>query len=193
MLALPAVRRKHLPQSFRHLAAACPEMGGCVTASHADAKLEISSGATPDAFAALAEKKINIALTPRAIRYKEAQPCVAAFGQRPTEVKVGVNGVAIYVHPDNPVKVLMYEELEGIFTGKHQGWKKLGGKDAPIVAFGLNTNTAAGELFTEEVLAGKALAGGVQLVTEAEVLKRVAAEPNSIGFAPLAEATGVRL
>jgi phosphate transport system substrate-binding protein len=161
-------------------------------ARHADAQIEVTTGATTTAFAALAEKKINLALTARAIRYKETQPCVAVFGQRPTEVKVGVSGVAVYVHADNPVKELMYEDLEGIFTGKHKNWKRLGGKDAPIVAYGMGTNTAAGELFTEEVLGGKAMAGEVHVVTDAELLKAIALDPNSLGFAPLARTEGIR-
>lgn len=161
-------------------------------AAHAGVKIEASGGATTAAFAALAERKASIAMVPRGIRFKEAQPCEAAFGSRPTEFKVAVNGVAVYVNANNPVKVLTYDELEGIFKGKQRNWKSMGGKDAPIVAYGVATNTPVGELFVEEVLAGGAPANDIGILVGAELLKAIARDPNAIGFGPLAQAEGVR-
>jgi phosphate transport system substrate-binding protein len=158
----------------------------------AGARIQTTSDATPAVFAALAERKAKIALVPRGIRFKEVQPCEAAFGSRPTEFKVGVNGVAIYVNANNPVKVLTYDELEGIFKGKSTNWKALGGRDAPITVFGAATNTPAGELFSEEALAGGAPASNVRVLSDAEMLKAIAADANAIGFGPLAQAEGVR-
>jgi len=192
ILALPAPAQPITVKTSDTLLSLSQKWADTYAAGHADAKIEVTGGATTATFAALAEKKINVAMTPRGIRYKEAQPCVEAFGSRPTEVKVGVSGVAIFVHADNPVKVLMYEELEGIFTGKHKNWKQVGGKDAPIVTYGLSTNTAAGELFAEEVLGGKVPTANLQLVTEAELTQAIVRDPNSIGFAPLTSAPGIR-
>lgn len=192
VLVLPAPAQPITIQTSDTLLKLSQKWADTYTAKRASLKIEVTGGATPAAFAALAEKKINLALTARAIRFKEAQPCVAVFGSRPIEVKLGVSGVAVYVPADHPVKVLTYEELEDIFTGKRKNWKQLGGKDAPIAAYGVATNTAAGELFAEEVLGAKALAGEVQLVTDAELLKVIASNPNSIGFAPLTPAPGVR-
>jgi len=192
VLALSATAQPIVLKSSPTLLKLSQQWADGYAAKHPDVKLEVTGGPTPAAFAALATKKINVAMTTRAIRYKEAQPCVTAFGQRPTEVKVGVNGVVVYVHPDNPVKVLMYDELEGIYTGKHRNWKQLGGKDAPIAVYGLSTNTAVGELFAEEVLGPKALSSEVHLMTDAELLKAIANNPDSIGFAPLTQTQGVR-
>jgi len=161
-------------------------------AAHARAKIETAGGETSAAFAALAERKASIAMVSRGIRYKEAQPCEAAFGSRPTEFKVAVNGVAVYVNANNPVKVLTYDELEGIFKGKQRNWKAMGGQDAPIVVYSVATNTPAGELFVEEVLAGSAPAGDVRVMAGAEMLKAIAGNVSAIGFGPLAQAEGVR-
>lgn len=155
-------------------------------------KVALSSAATPAVFAALAERKINLATTSRTIRYKEAQACQAVFGQRPTDFKVAVNGVAVYVHPDNPVKVLMYEELEGIYRGKFRNWKQLGGPDAPITILGVATNTSVGELFVEEVLGGKPVTNDVQIVTQQDVLRAVAQNANAIGFGAYTRTNPVR-
>src|ERR1039458_6189270 len=44
-------------------------------AKHPEVAVEVASGGAPAAFAALAEKKLDIALVSRSIRYKEAEPC----------------------------------------------------------------------------------------------------------------------
>lgn len=161
-------------------------------AKHSEAKLENTASSTVTALAALAERKANIVVIPRAIRFKETQACEAALGKRPTEFKVGVVGAAVYVHSNNPVTVLMYEELENIYKGKFRNWKQLGGKDAPIVVYGVATNTAAGELFGEEVLSGKGLTSDVQIVSQEALLQAVAGNPNAIGFGAFTAANDIR-
>lgn len=155
-------------------------------------KIEVSGGSVTNAFAALAEKKARLVTVTRSIRFKEAQACEAALGQRPTEFKLAVNAVSVYVNASNPVKYLTYDELEAIFQGKRRNWQKLGGTSAPVIAFGVQTNTPVGELFIEEVLAGKSLTNDVQIVADAELLRAIAREANAIGFGPLASADGVR-
>jgi len=165
--------------------------GGYKT-KHTEAKLEITGSSTAAALTALADRTANITVIPRAIRFKETQACEAALGKRPTEFKVGVVGAAVFVHSNNPVTVLMYEELEGIFKGKFRNWKQLGGSDAPIVAYGVATNNAAGELFGEEVLNGKGLTNDVQIVSQETLFKAVAGNPNAIGFGAFTHANDVR-
>jgi len=162
------------------------------SAKHAAGKFEVGGGGAGAAFAALAERKIDLALVSRSMRYKETQPCETAFGQRPVELKVGVSGVAVYVNPANPIKVITYEELSGIFRGNYQSWKQLGGEDAPILAYAQETNSAPGELFIEEVLNGKSLGGEVRLLPGPAVRKTVAQAKNAIGFAAFATAEGIR-
>ncbi|HEX5222148.1 MAG TPA: substrate-binding domain-containing protein [Verrucomicrobiae bacterium] len=159
---------------------------------HAPARVEVTGGSAPAVLAALADRKANIAVIPRAIRFKETQACETALGKRPTEFKVGVVGAAVFVHSNNPVTVLMYEELENVFKGKFRNWKQLGGKDAPITVYGVGTNTAAGELFGEEVLNGKGVTNDVQIVAPEALLKAIAENPNAIGFGAFIPTNGVR-
>jgi phosphate transport system substrate-binding protein len=162
-------------------------------AQHSDVKIEVSGGSVTNAFAALAEKKARLTTVPRSIRFREAQACEAALGQRPTEFKLAVNAVAIYVNASNPVKYLTYDELEAIFQGKRRNWQKLGGNNSPVMAFGVETSTPVGELFVEEVLAGKGFTNDVKIVSAPELLKVIAQEPNGVGFGPLVPADGVRV
>lgn len=161
-------------------------------AGHPPTKIEITAGPTPEAFTALAARQVGVGLAPRAIRYKEVQACEAALGQRPVEFKVAVNGAAVYVNPSNAIAALTYDELEAIFRGKYRNWKQVGGPDAPIIVFGVATNTPAGELFGEEVLGGKTVTNDVRLVAPTELLSAIAAAPNAIGFGPLFKLENVR-
>jgi len=159
---------------------------------HPDARIQVAGGGAAAALEALANRKADIAAVPRSMRYTEADACQAAFGKRPPEYKVGVNAVAVYVHADNPVKVVTYDELFDIFRGKRRNWKELGGRDATITVYGQGTNTPAGELFLEEVLNRKEMAGDVRLMTEAELWKAIARDANGIGFGAFVPIEGAR-
>jgi phosphate transport system substrate-binding protein len=161
-------------------------------AKHAGVALQVTGGGAPAAFAALAEKKLDIALASRSIRYKEAAACEAAFGQRPAEYKVAVSGLAVYVNTNNSVKVLTYDELFGIFKGKHRNWKELGGGELDISVYAQETNSVYGELFGEEVLNGKGITTEVHLLAGSDVLKAVANDPKAIGYGALTQMEGVR-
>jgi phosphate transport system substrate-binding protein len=42
------------------------------------------------------------------------------------------DGIAIVVHPENPVDGLTMEELQGIYTGEITNWGDVGGEDSEI-------------------------------------------------------------
>lgn len=48
------------------------------------------------------------------------------------ETKFAVDGIAVVVHPSNPVNNLTPKELQDIYTGKITNWKDVGGVDASI-------------------------------------------------------------
>ena len=161
-------------------------------AKHPEMKINVAGGGAASAFAALAERKINLATVSRSVRYKEMEACKKVFGRRPTEYKLGVNGAVVYVNADNPVKVLNYDELLAVFTGKVRNWKKLGGPDLPITLYGQDTNSAAGELFVLEVLMGHSPTNDLQIGTGPELLKAIAKDKQGIGFGSLARLEGTR-
>jgi len=159
---------------------------------HSEVKIQVAGGGAAPAFESLAGRRINLATVSRSIRFKETEACTKAFGGRPTEYKLGVNGAVVYVNADNPVKVLNYDELAAVFTGKLRNWKKLGGPDLPIMLYGQDTNSAAGELFVLEVLMGQSPTNDLQIVTSAELLSSIAKDKQGIGFGSLAQGEGTR-
>jgi phosphate transport system substrate-binding protein len=162
-------------------------------ASHSEAAIQVAGGGAAAAFVALADKKLDIALVSRSIRYKEAEACVAAFGQRPPEYKVAVSGLAVYVNATNSVKALTYDELFSIFRGQRRNWKEFdGGEKSAISVYSQATNSVHGELFNEEVLAGKGTSTEVPLLASSDMLKAIAGDPKGIGYGALTQVDGVR-
>lgn len=162
-------------------------------AKHPTADIQVTGDRTAAVFATLAEKKADLVVVSRGIRYKEAQACVAVFGRRPPDSKVAVSGVAVYANTNNLVKVINYDELAGIFQGQTKNWKELdGGADQAISIYAQATNSVAGELFNDEVLSGRGFSAEVQLLSSEDVLKAVAADPKAVGFGLLTTADGIQ-
>jgi phosphate transport system substrate-binding protein len=70
----------------------------------------------------------------------------------PKEYKVALDGLAVVVHPENPISGLSMEQLSDIFTGKIKNWKEVGGSDTKIVVLSREVNSGTHVYFKEHVL-----------------------------------------
>jgi phosphate transport system substrate-binding protein len=161
---------------------------------HPDVKIQVTGGGTGTGFAALQDRKTDLCNASRKIKAKEIATCVAAFGgAKPTEYKVAVDGLSVYVNAENPVKELSVEQVEQIFTGKIKNWKDVGGADAPIVLYSRENSSGTYEFFKEHVLQGKDFAANAQTMPgTAIVLQSVAKEKNGIGYGGAAYGAGAK-
>src|SRR6476661_8383853 len=91
---------------------------------HADVKIQVTGGGSGVGFAALQNQTTDLADASRKIRPREIEACLKSFGKRPTEYKVCLDGLSVYVSEENhAVKELSLPQLEAIFTGKVRNWK----------------------------------------------------------------------
>ena len=97
-------------------------MGG-----HADTKIQVNGGGSGVGFAALQNQATDLCDASRKIKAAEVANCVKAFGKRPTEYKVAIDGLSVYVNEENPIKELTLDQLKQIFTGQVKNWKDVGG------------------------------------------------------------------
>jgi phosphate transport system substrate-binding protein len=156
-------------------------------------KIQVTGGGTGTGFAALQNQTTDLCNASRKIRAKEIETCIKAFGKRPTEYKVALDGLSVYTHNSNPIKELSLEQLELIFTGKIRNWKQLGGADAPIVVYSRENSSGTYEFFKEHVLKGKDFAANAQTMPgTAAVLQAVAKEKNGIGYGGAAYGEGAK-
>ena len=58
-----------------------------------------------------------------------------------TEHVVAMDGIAVAVHPSNPVGALTKAQVADIYSGKISNWKEVGGPDLKIVIISRDTNS----------------------------------------------------
>lgn len=96
------------------------------------------------------------------------------------------DGIAIIVHPDNPVSDLDVETIAKIYTGEITNWKEVGGNDAQIVLIGREAGSGTRDGF--ESITGTE--GNCQyrqeLTSTGDVITTVSQNPDAIGYASLA-------
>jgi phosphate transport system substrate-binding protein len=161
--------------------------------AHPETRIQVSGGGSGVGFAALQNKSTDLANASRKIRAKEIENCLKAFGQRPTEYKVALDGLSVYVNTENPITQLSLEELEGIFTGKIKNWKEVGGKDETIVVYSRENSSGTYEFFKEHVLKGRDFTAGAQTMQgTAALLQSVAKDPRGIGYGGAAYGAGAK-
>lgn len=159
----------------------------------AETQIQVTGGGSGIGFAALQNNATDLANASRKIKAGEIAECIKAFGKRPTEYKVCLDGLSIYVASDNPVKELTVDQLMLIFTGKIKNWKEIGGNDAPITLYSRENSSGTYEFFKEHVLQGKDFAASAQTMPgTAAVLQAVAKDKNGIGYGGAAYGAGAK-
>jgi phosphate transport system substrate-binding protein len=73
---------------------------------------------------ALIEGTAQLGPMSRAMKKEEIDLFEKKFGYKPTEIKVAVDALAVFVHKDNPIEGMTLEQVDGMFSST----LKLGGK-----------------------------------------------------------------
>ena len=96
------------------------------------------------------------------------------------------DGIAIIVHPENPVSDLSIETIAKIYTGEITNWKEVGGNDAEIVLIGREANSGTRDGFESITGTEDACKYRQELTSTGDVITTVANNPNAIGYASVA-------
>ncbi|MDO5601928.1 MAG: phosphate ABC transporter substrate-binding protein [Oscillospiraceae bacterium] len=119
----------------------------------------------------------DIGLSSRALKEEEAAGL--------TGTVVALDGIAIIVHPDNPVSDLSMEQLKQIADGSVTNWKDVGGGDAEIVLIGREAGSGTRDGF-ESILDVKDACQYAQTQNATGgVIATVASNTGAIGYASL--------
>jgi phosphate transport system substrate-binding protein len=160
---------------------------------HSDIKIQVTGGGSGTGFAALQNQSTDLCNASRKIKSTEVEACIKAFSKRPTEYKVAIDGLSVYVNADNPVKELSLDQLARIFTGKVRNWKEVGGADAPITVYSRENSSGTYEFFKEHVLRGRDFVASAQTMPgTAAVLQAVAKDASGIGYGGAAYGAGAK-
>ena len=125
------------------------------------------------------EGRCDIGLSSRAL--KEDEKSAGLVG-----TTIALDGIAIIVHPENPVSDLSVQQIADIYTGKITNWKDLGGEDAEIVLIGREAGSGTRDGFESVTGTKDACQYRQELTSTGDVITTVSQNPAAIGYASLA-------
>mgnify|MGYP000867223479 CR=1 FL=1 len=92
-----------------------------------DVQIDVQGGGSSVGVKAAGEGTSDIGMASREIKEEE----LTQFPNLQVHV-IARDGIAVVVHPDNPVSDLSLDQIRDIFSGKIVNWSEVGGADAAI-------------------------------------------------------------
>ncbi len=156
-------------------------------------EFQVTGGGSGTGIAALINGTTDICSSSRPIKKDEVAQLEKKYGYKGLEIRVAMDGLAIYVHKSNPVKQLTMAQVKDIFTGKVTNWKDVGGANKPILLYSRENNSGTYEFFKEHVLNKQDFAASAQhMAGTAALINAISKDPNGIGFGGSAYAKNVK-
>lgn len=170
------------------------ELATTYAARHAGIDFRVSGGGSNVGIGELLEGRTDIAASSRALSSQEMKSFERDFGRAPLEIAIGLDGIGVYVHNNNPVARLTIEQLRGIFAGEINNWKEVGGGDRPIAVVSRDAHSGTHHYFKEHVLQGRPFAAGTRFVATTGTLSAmVARNPSAIGYGGIGYSLGAHV
>jgi len=114
---------------------------------HPGSRIFVSGGGSSHGVKAVADGTVDIGTASRDLKSSEtdSHPDLVAHG-------VAKDGVAVIVHPSNPITDLTMEQLQGIYTGTITNWKEVGGTDSGIMVVTREEGSGTRDCFEQAVM-----------------------------------------
>jgi phosphate transport system substrate-binding protein len=159
-------------------------VSGKLPTENAPTTASIVALGTGTAFTALTQGKCDVAMASRPITPDEQ----SKLSKTAQEAVIGLDGIAVIVHPSNPVTSLDTEQLGRIFRGEAGDWSQVGTGHGPITVLARDANSGTWDTFRGLVLGatGALVATAQRFDSNEELVGKVLSAPSAIGFAPLA-------
>lgn len=152
------------------------------------ARVDITAHGSSTGFVGLKSGSADIAAASRPAKDKEieqfAEQMDLTSGQ--TEHVIAIDGLAIIVHPNNPISQLSINQVSDIFSGKITHWSQLGGHSGEIRLYSRDDNSGTWDSFKRMVLAKAHLSDQALRFESNDALSdQVSIDENAIGFVGL--------
>ena len=148
-------------------------------ANNADTTVTYNPTGSGAGITAVQEGTCDIGLSSRALKDEEK-----AAGLK--ETVLAYDGIAIIVHPDNPVSDLTIEQIAQLYTGEVTNWKDVGGNDAEVVLIGREAASGTRDGFESITGTKEKCQYRQELTSTGDVITAVSQNPDAIGYASLA-------
>jgi len=163
-------------------------------AMYPNVNIQIEGKGSSTAPPALIEGTAQLGPMSRAMKAAEIDAFEKKYGHKPSEVKVAIDALAVFVHKDNPIKGFSLDQLDSIFssTNKRGGkpintWGELGltgeWANRPISLYGRNSASGTYGFFKEHALKNGDYRSTVkEQPGSSSVVQGIANDLGSIGY-----------
>ena len=157
-----------------------------------DIEVSVTGGGSGTGIAALLNGTTDICAASRKIKNNELQLALQK-NIHPHEIAVAKDGIAVVVHPDNPVKELTLQQLSTIFTDKSLRWNDVGGSDEEILVLSRESSSGTYVFFQEMVLKKQDYMQDAKLMpATSAIIQSVSTDKLAIGYVGLGYALAAK-
>lgn len=148
-----------------------------IMTANPDIQIMVEGGGSGVGVKKVGEGLVDIGNTGRAVSDEErAQYGLVSF-------PFAVDGVTVVVHPDNPVRTLSSEQVQGIFAGTISNWKSVGGQDELINLYNRDKESGTRKVFWKKCLGKGDMSEHSNFVKSNGAMKTaVSNDPAGIGY-----------
>lgn len=151
--------------------------------------VEIHAHGSSTGFASLAESRADIGLSSRPIKSAEVGR-LKAVGDMTSyrgEYVLGLDGIAVIVHPDNPVASLDKAQVRRLFSGEIKSWSDIGGPAGAVHVYARDAQSGTFDTFKSLVLGKKTRLSPAarRFESNARLSDAVSRDIHGIGFVAL--------
>ncbi|MGH8384541.1 MAG: substrate-binding domain-containing protein [Pseudomonas sp.] len=157
------------------------------TAQGRRVEVELAAHGSSTGFSALKTGSADLAASSRPIKDRElvSLQSLGDLKSPGAEQVIAIDGLAIILHPQNPLNQLDTVQLARIFSGEVKTWEEVGGSGGGIHLYARDDQSGTYDTFKELVLSdrGKSLSSNAKRFESSEQLSdAVSADPQGIGF-----------
>ena len=154
-------------------------------------EISLNAHGSTTGFTGLIDGTGQIAAASRPIKDSEVEALKDAGDMLSKEAEqiIGLDGLAVIVHPDNPLDILNVEQIAQIFSGQVTDWAQFGGQQGKIRVHARDSNSGTWETFRDLVLKPRQLdlqADAQRYESNADLSRAVSSDRNAVGFVGLA-------
>jgi phosphate transport system substrate-binding protein len=140
-------------------------------------RITVEGGGSGVGVQKVGEGLVDIGDTGRALSEAE----VARYGLK--SFAFALDGVAVAVHPQNPLTDLSPQQIRGIFAGSINNWKDIGGKNASIHLFTRDEASGTREVFWKKLLEKGPIAATANIVPSNGAMRvAISQDKDAIGY-----------
>ena len=153
--------------------------------------VEVEAKGSGTAFDHLKDRSCDIGMSSRPIKDEELEGLESAgildMAPPASEHVIGMDAIAVVVHPGNPLSTLDLQTLSEIFSGTLTDWSQVpGAMQGPIHVINRDARSGTRSWFQEVVLHGAPFAKDArEFASHAEVIQAVRQDPSAIAFVSL--------